>query len=211
MYYQTYKQSWSVILHYKILDRQSEINVFNLRQLHKQYWKQCDIKQGGRVITLEDYKYDVFGKEWTFEDAQVRCFLANSFFQDYTECTDYWLFTYGPKIEQACAWYQKFKQQYPQFNTQLQYHEFSQSVMPHADHDFGNRDLKQCKMNYVALGNGEDYTLTPEGDQIAHVPGTAYLMKTELEHSAVVSEKTVFLTMMFHHPYDEVAGVIQQI
>ena len=198
-------------MNYKILDRQSEINVFELRQLHKQYWRQCDIKQGGRVIDLKGYKYDVFGKEWSFEDDQVRCFMANSFYQDYTECTDYWLFTYGPKIEQACAWYQKFKQQYPQFSTMLQYHEFSQSIMPHADHDFGNRNLKQCKINYVALGNGQDYTLMPGGDKVAHVPGTAYLIDTELEHSAVASDKNIFLTVVFHHPFEEVADQLEVI
>jgi len=121
------------------------------------------------------------------------------------------LFTYGPKIEQACEWYQKFEQQYPQFNTQLQYHEFSQSVMPHVDFDFGNRDVKQCKMNYVALGEGSDYTLMPGGDRVAHVPGTTYLMNAEREHSAVVSGKTVFLTVVFHHSFEEVATQLEVI
>ena len=195
----------------KILDRQSEINVYELRQLHKQYWRQCDIKQGGNAIIHEGYKYPIMGKEWSFEDDQVRCLLANSFYQDYTECTDYWLFTYGPKIEQACAWYQKFKQDYPQFNTMLQYHEFSQSIMPHCDLDYNDRGVKQCKMNYVALGNGQDYTLTPEGDKVAHTPGTAYLIDTELEHSGVASDKNVFLTVLFHHPFEEVANQLEVI
>ena len=63
----------------------------------------------------------------------------------------------------------------------------------------------------MALGNGEDYTLTPEGDKVAHTPGTAYLINTELEHSGVASDKNVFLTVLFHHPFEEVANQLEVI
>ncbi len=190
----------------KQIKRESLINVFDLRQLHKQYWKQCDIKNSGTAVVLEG-----LGKEWTFEQGEVKCLLANLFHKDYKECTDYWLFTHGSKIEQACEWYQKFKTDYPQFNTQLQYHEFSQSIIPHCGVDSSDTGNKQCKLNYVALGNSEDYTHTPDGNKIVHVPGLAYLIDTGVAHSMVASDKNIFLSVLFHHPFEEVATQLEVI
>ena len=212
MYYQTYKQSWSVILTIKQIPRQSEINVFDLRQLHKKYWRQIDIMNTGQVTPIDGYRYPEVQKTWTFEDEQVTCTLSNAFYKHYSECSDFWCVTHGPMLEQACAWYQEFKQQYPQYTTQLQYHEFSQSVIPHSDMPDlpKNSKLSQCKLNYVALSNSTDYIMS--GDQkMVHIPGQAYLFDSVAEHSAVASDKNILLTVIFNHPFEEVVNQIEYI
>ena len=183
----------------KQINRVNEINVFDLRQTHKKYWRQCEIKKDSVIGDSATWKY-------TDDDGEtVLCRIFDYFDTPYDQCTDYWTMTSGTLIEKQCTWYQKFVEQYPTLNTNLHYHEFRQSIKPHQINKLGCGKA-QCMLHYVALGSDISYTQSNE-HKIMHEPGTLFLV--DGEQKMVTSDINIFLTVSISQPFGDTVNIIK--